>query len=92
MAVKRVRVLVGGVVQGVGFRYFAKREADRLRLVGFVRNRFDGRVEVEAEGEESVLDVYLATLRAGPRWAHVSEFHVQDAEPTFSGSHFEIKF
>lgn len=85
-------MLVGGVVQGVGFRYFAKREADRLHLTGFVRNRADGRVELEVEGDEKALRDYVGTVRAGPRWGHVSEFHVQDVEPTFSGSHFEIKF
>ncbi len=92
VAVKRVRVVVGGVVQGVGFRYFAKREADRHRLIGFVRNRPDGRVEVEVEGDERSVDDYLATLRAGPRSGYVAQFDVQEMEAMLTGSHFEIRF
>jgi acylphosphatase len=92
MEVKRVRLLLGGVVQGVGFRYFAKRQADLLGLTGFVRNRWDGRVEVEVEGAPDVLDEYLSTLRAGPRSGRVSQFDVEDMEPVLTDAHFEIRF
>ncbi|MCB9914759.1 MAG: acylphosphatase [Planctomycetes bacterium] len=66
------RGYVSGRVQGVGFRYFAQAEAERLGLDGWVRNLPDGRVEFEAAGEERALEAFLAWLRKGPTFAHVS--------------------
>jgi acylphosphatase len=52
-----VRIVVEGRVQGVGFRAFVAREAARLQLDGWVRNRRDGSVETVAMGPRSVIDV-----------------------------------
>lgn len=65
------RWLVSGRVQGVGYRWFALREGERLGLAGWVRNLADGQVEAVAAGPAEVLDQFEATLREGPRWAHV---------------------
>lgn len=67
----RLRAVVHGWVQGVGYRDFASREAMRLRLKGYVRNASDGSVEVEAEGRRSELEELLEVLRRGPRFAEV---------------------
>jgi acylphosphatase len=66
------RYLVTGRVQGVGYRYFVLREAERLGLAGFARNLPDGRVEVVAEGSEEILDQLEARLRSGPSFASVA--------------------
>jgi acylphosphatase len=66
-----------GDVQGVGFRFFAERHAQRLGLDGYVRNRYDGAVEVEAEGPSSALEQFLAELRHGPRAARVQDVNVR---------------
>jgi acylphosphatase len=79
-------------VQGVGFRYFAKKEADRRRLVGFARNLADGTVEIEVEGDPGSVRDYLATLRLGPRWGHVSGLNVEGLEPTCGDQRFEVRF
>ncbi len=92
MATKRARVLLHGAVQGVGFRYFAKREADRRQLVGYVRNLPSGSVEVEAEGEAGLLSDFLTVLRLGPRWGHISAVDLQWREPLFQEERFEIRF
>ncbi len=63
---QRLHAHVEGHVQGVGFRYFVLREAQALALTGWVRNRFDGRVEVVAEGALTDLNRLLAELRKGP--------------------------
>jgi acylphosphatase len=63
--------LVRGRVQGVGFRYFAQREAAALGLVGYVRNLDDGRVEVYAAGPATQLDELAGRLHHGPRSADV---------------------
>ena len=65
-----------GDVQGVGFRYFAESHARRLGLEGYVRNRYDGAVDVEAEGSAPSLERFLDLLRRGPRMARVHEVRV----------------
>jgi acylphosphatase len=62
---------VRGRVQGVGFRYFARQEAEALGLAGFARNLPDGSVEVVAEGPDQALQAYEARLREGPGFARV---------------------
>jgi len=73
----RVRIVVRGVVQGVGYRYFAMQLARDYGLAGWVRNREDGSVEVEAEGEEIVVQAYIKDLRTGPRNAEVTGVEVE---------------
>jgi acylphosphatase len=65
------RWLVRGHVQGVGFRWFVAREAERLGLRGFVRNLRDGTVEVVSEGAEAALDTLERHLNRGPAMARV---------------------
>ena len=62
---------VEGRVQGVGFRYFVQETADSLELTGWVRNRWDGSVEVWAEGAREKLEKLQAALQRGPRSASV---------------------
>jgi acylphosphatase len=72
---KTLHATVEGMVQGVGFRYSAMREARRLGLSGYVRNLPDGSVEVVAEGEEQKLERLAGWLRHGPPGAHVRQVH-----------------
>ncbi len=67
-----VHLLIRGRVQGVGFRWFAAREAARLGVAGTVRNRRDGSVEVVAEGERGRLMELVQAVRAGPPSARVT--------------------
>jgi len=67
----RVRALVSGDVQGVGFRVATRAEAQRIGLAGFVRNRDDGSVEVEAEGTVGAVDSLLEWLAHGPPGSRV---------------------
>ncbi len=73
---KRLHVVVRGRVQGVGFRDATCREAQRLGLAGWVRNRLDGDVEVTAEGDEALLRQLENFLRRGPRMANVAGLDV----------------
>ena len=86
----RKRAIVTGNVQGVGFRYTARREAEKLGLVGFVRNRSDGSVETEFEGTDVALSTFIAWLNDGPPGATVSSVIVEDAVPA-GGSSFEVR-
>ena len=73
------RWIVRGRVQGVGFRYFAQREAAELGLTGYARNLDDGRVEVYAAGPEEKLSQLGGLLYRGPRWADVRGVEEQEA-------------
>jgi len=82
----RLHVIVEGYVQGVGFRAFVQDQAVRLGVVGWVRNRWDGSVEVLAEGQRPTLEKLLTVLYRGPRGAHVS-----GVAPEWSGATGEFK-
>jgi acylphosphatase len=69
--VERLHGVVHGDVQGVGFRYFLMREAQRLGLHGWVRNRDDGTVEFVAEGERADLERLRQAAERGPHMARV---------------------
>ncbi|HHC09550.1 MAG TPA: acylphosphatase [Actinobacteria bacterium] len=83
--------LVGGRVQGVGFRWFAKRVADELGVAGWVRNLPDGRVAFHAEGPDDQVAAFVARLRRGPAAATVTEVSVVPAEPEGTGG-FSIRY
>ena len=83
------RYTVTGEVQGVGFRWAAQGEAERLGVVGRVRNRTDGAVELVAQGERAAMDAFAAWLEEGPRWAKVADVDAEPIEP-FEADSFEI--
>lgn len=76
---RTVRMFVSGRVQGVGFRAFAQRQADRLGVDGWVRNLPDGRVEALAAGEDEAVEAFIEAVRKGPVLARVSGLDVEDA-------------
>ena len=71
-------------MQGVGYRAFVQREADRLQLNGWVRNRADGTVEIVVTGESAAVNQFVETVRRGPRLANVEALRVADAAPEAS--------
>jgi acylphosphatase len=77
MALKQVQVTVRGRVQGVYFRASTQREARRLGLTGWVRNRPDSSVEFCAEGEEEGLKELIAWAHRGPSAARVERVDVR---------------
>ena len=87
----KLRALVKGRVQGVGFRFFVLRCADELGLDGWVRNLEDGRVEVKAVGRPEDLDRLEADLRRGPPGARVDAVHVQQGEGQPQGRGFQVR-
>lgn len=87
----RLHVRVEGQVQGVGFRYFVMGEAGNLGLTGWVRNRFDGSVEVIAEGERDKLIQLKNALQRGPRSSVVSAVHEEWLEGTGEFPGFSVR-
>jgi len=90
MAERRIRAIVRGVVQGVGFRHFTRERAKALRLHGFVRNKADGTVEIEVEGDTNALNDFLAWLQNGPRHAEVTEVEIEELLLRANEVSFEI--
>ncbi len=89
----RMRAIVKGIVQGVGYRYFTVYQAQRIGgITGYVRNLKDGSVEVVAEGEREKLEQLLAQLRKGPTGAHVTGVDVFWENPTGEFTNFGIRW
>ncbi|MGQ9462667.1 MAG: acylphosphatase [Candidatus Fervidibacter sp.] len=89
----RMRAIVNGIVQGVGFRYFTVYQAQRIGgITGYVRNLRDGNVEVVAEGEKDKLEQLLVQLRKGPTGARVTGVDVFWEQPTGEFTNFGIRW
>jgi acylphosphatase len=88
---ERLEARVVGEVQGVGFRWFAQREATRLGLVGWVANDADGWVTVVAEGPSAALDVLQGLLSSGPPGSRVRDVTAERLPATGRFARFEIR-
>ena len=86
----RCRVEISGRVQGVWFREGAAREAGRLGVAGWVRNRPDGRVEAAFEGSPDAVEALVAWCQLGPPRARVTGLHRREELPTGARG-FEIR-
>ena len=89
MALKQVQIRVHGRVQGVFFRASAQREARRLGLTGWVKNRKDSTVELMAEGEETGIKDFIAWAQHGPSAARVEKVDVRWR--SFVGDFFDFR-
>ncbi len=87
----RLKAVVDGSVQGVGFRMFVQQQAAALGLTGWVRNTYTGQVEVEAEGSYPALERLLEMLHRGPRSAFVTEVRQDWLPATGEFQTFEVR-
>jgi acylphosphatase len=86
-----VKVIVSGLVQGVGFRYFVYREATQLGVDGYVRNLATGQVEALFCGEKGLIDEMIKAVRVGPRHASVEHIHLEEITPPANVTGFTIQ-
>jgi acylphosphatase len=89
---KTVQVFYEGRVQGVGFRYTARRVAAGFDVAGFVRNLPDGRVELVASGDDEEVDGFLAAVRESELAGHIGGEAVADVVKPAGLRGFEIRF
>jgi acylphosphatase len=87
----RLKAVVKGEVQGVGFRWAVQRQAAQLGLTGYAENLPDGTVRVEAEGDSDRLDQLEAFLHQGPHWAEVASLDSQRLPATGEFHRFEAR-
>ena len=85
-------IVVEGRVQGVGYRDFAQRQAERLGLAGFVMNLNDGRVRARAEGPREVIQEFVRTLEKGPPLSRVNTVNVHWVAATGRFAGFDVRF
>jgi len=89
---RTVEAVVSGRVQGVGFRWFAQREASRLGLGGWVANEADGSVRCEVTGPRPAVEAFIASLHEGPPSARVERVEVHDRPaPARTSGGFEVR-
>lgn len=87
---KSVKIIVTGMVQGVGFRYFIARSANELGLNGYVKNLWNGDVEIYAEGRKEFLEDLVKKAGAGPSHSRVESCKVEWLDFTNKYDNFEI--
>ena len=90
-SIERLHATVFGRVQGVSFRFYTRDTAAGLNLTGWVANRYDGSVEVVAEGSRAALDQLVAFLREGPPMAHVDHLQHEFLPATGEFKRFTIE-
>ena len=89
---KRAKIIVNGLVQGVGYRYFVIRHADNLNLKGYTQNLFTGEVLTEVEGDESLIQELIKKLKIGPMKSHIVNCSVDWSEYKNEFKRFEVRY
>jgi acylphosphatase len=87
----RARLILSGLVQGVGFRSYARNNAKALGLKGYVRNLKSGRLEIIVEGYEKQIDDLLDLLHKGPFGSQVEDIQVIWEDPTNEFKDFTVE-
>lgn len=88
----RYFVVVGGRVQGVGFRFFAQSSAIKHSLTGFVRNMDNGMVELEIQGTEENVNKFLSTIRRGNTFIKVDDFSLKKIDTVLGEKKFKVTY
>jgi acylphosphatase len=89
---KGYRILISGRVQGIGFRYFAYRNAIKYNIKGYVRNLAGGDVEIVAVDENQNLEEFLQKIRTGPPAARIYDITIEELPETTNYDSFQIRF
>ena len=89
---KRAKIIVKGLVQGVGYRYFVVRHAENLNLKGYTQNLFTGEVLIEVEGDTGLINDFIKQLNIGPSRSHVVDCAVDWLEYTGEFNSFNVRF
>lgn len=92
MKIRRISVIVKGVVQGVYFRYFTREAAVKTGVSGWVCNLPNGDVQIEAQADEDKLELFLKYVRKGPELSHVESTDVNDLPVLENEDGFVIRY
>ena len=89
---RRAKIIVNGLVQGVGFRYFVMQHAENLNLKGYTQNLFTGEVLSEVEGDVLLIQELIKKLKIGPMKSHVANCFVDWLDYKNEFSRFEVRY
>ena len=92
MSQVRAEIIVNGLVQGVGFRYFVSRKAIELNLFGFTKNQYDGSVITVVEGENYLIEDLFKELKIGPIHADVRSAKIKLSKSKNEFARFEVRY
>ena len=87
---KRVKIIVTGVVQGVGYRYFCYKKAIELNINGFAKNLYNGNVEIDAEGNDGMIGDFLKEINIGPSYSSVKGLTITELKYEGKYTNFSI--
>ena len=90
-SIKRIHIVIYGIVQGVNFRFSTRQEAQRLGLKGWVRNRKDGSVEAVAEGSDDEISKFISWCHTGPQMAKVTNVVIKEVTASSKLGDFTIE-
>lgn len=88
----RYSLLIDGRVQGVGFRYFTQLTAHRLNLTGWCKNLMDGKVQVEVQGLEKNVDIFISVIKEGNNFSKVYNMNLNNLPLVDNEKKFIIKY
>lgn len=91
MNLSRAEILASGFVQGVGFRYFVVRQAEKLKLNGYTENLYSGEVLTIVEGEKHLIEELVKQIKVGPSRAQVRNVYIKWCEYKNEFTRFEIR-
>jgi acylphosphatase len=89
---KRYHLYVSGIVQGVGFRWYAQKIGRRIGVYGWVKNLPDGRVEIVVEGEDEKVEIFIKELKEGYLGENIRDIEKIEEEYKGEFKGFEIRF
>ena len=87
---KSIHIIITGVVTGVGFRWWLKKEAEKRNIYGFVKNRTENKVEAVLLGHEKDVDYILKLCRKGPTSSNVESIKIEDYQQEYFKKSFDI--
>ncbi len=91
MDLSRAEILARGFVQGVGFRYFVVRQAEKIGLKGYTENLYSGEVLTVVEGEKYLIEELVKQIKIGPSRAQVRNVFIKWCEYKNEFTRFEIR-
>jgi len=89
---KKLRIIVKGIVQGVSFRYFASYNARHYGIYGYVKNLGNGEVEIKAQGEPQTLQIFLDKIKLGPPASRIDDIQIEEDTEQIEYDSFEITY
>jgi acylphosphatase len=89
---RRAEIIINGLVQGVGFRYYIVRHAERLGLTGYTKNLYTGEVQTVVEGEVPVIEELFSLIRTGPGHASVKNAKIYWSDSKDEFTSFEVRY